>query len=39
MIELALHRLATCLLAISFLSVIGVMAIAKYSMQSKLQLK
>lgn len=39
MIELALHRLAVCLFAISFLSVIGVMAIAKYSMQSKLQLK
>ena len=37
MIELALHRLATCLLAISFLSVVGVMAIAKYSMQSKLK--
>jgi hypothetical protein len=39
MIELTLHRLATCLLAISFLSLIGVMAIAKYSLQSKLQLK
>lgn len=36
MIELALHRLATCLLAISFLSVIGVMAIAKsHSLQLK----
>jgi hypothetical protein len=33
MIELTLHRLAVCLLAISFLSVIGVMAIAKYSLQ------
>lgn len=39
MIELVLHRLAISLLAISFLSLIGVMAIAKYSMQSKLQLK
>jgi hypothetical protein len=39
MIELTLHRLATCLLVISFLSLIGVMAIAKYSLQSKLQLK
>ena len=37
MIELALHRLAVCFLATSFLSVIGVMAIAKYSMQSKLK--
>jgi hypothetical protein len=37
MIELALHRLAVCFLATSFLSVIGVMAIAKYSIQSKLK--
>jgi hypothetical protein len=39
MIELALHRLAVCLLAISFLSIFGVMAIAKHSVQSNLQLK
>ena len=37
MIELALHRLAVCFLATSFLSVIGVIAIAKYSIQSKLK--